>query len=341
MEYLTWILIAVCISQSAMFSGLNIAFFSISKLRLEIEATQNNRQAIKVQKFRKDSNFLLVTILWGNVGVNVLLSLLSGSVLAGVLAFIFSTVLITIAGEIIPQAYFSRNALKMASLLSPLLRFYQVILFPIAKPTAFLLDRWLGKEAITFFKEGDFRELVRRHIEANDTDMGEIEGQGVLNFLKFDDLLLGEEGEIIDSRSIISLDFRNDKPVFPQVTSSSEDEFLKRLNASGKRWVIVTDSDNVPRSIIDADGFIRGIIFDQAKFSPHSHCYHPIILNQKNIKLADVLPRLKVDATKKGDDVIDNDIIILWEKEKRIITGSDILGRLLRGIVQNKPVRKK
>jgi metal transporter CNNM len=35
------------------------------------------------------------------------------------------------------------------------------------------------------------------------------------------------------------------------------------------------------------------------------------------------------------DDVIDNDLILVWGEEKRIITGSDILGRLLRGISIN------
>ena len=38
MELLTWMLIVLCISQYAMFSGLNLAFFSVSKLRLELEA---------------------------------------------------------------------------------------------------------------------------------------------------------------------------------------------------------------------------------------------------------------------------------------------------------------
>lgn len=35
------------------------------------------------------------------------------------------------------------------------------------------------------------------------------------------------------------------------------------------------------------------------------------------------------------DDVIDEDIILLWGEEKKVITGSDILGSLLRGIVRN------
>jgi hypothetical protein len=34
-----------------------------------------------------------------------------------------------------------------------------------------------------------------------------------------------------------------------------------------------------------------------------------------------------------GDDVVDNDLILVWGEQKRIITGADLLGRLLRGIV--------
>ena len=41
---------------------------------------------------------------WGNVTINVLLTLLSDSILAGVGAFVFSTIVITLFGEIIPQA---------------------------------------------------------------------------------------------------------------------------------------------------------------------------------------------------------------------------------------------
>ena len=140
-EIFIWIGIFFCLSQSAMFSGLNLAFFSYTRLRLEIEAdAEPETGAHKVLKMRDDSNFLLTTILWGNVGINVLLTLLSDSVMAGIISFGFSTFLITFFGEIIPQAYFSRNALKMATMLSPVLKFYQILLFPVAKPSALLLD---------------------------------------------------------------------------------------------------------------------------------------------------------------------------------------------------------
>ena len=49
--------------------------------------------------------------------------------------------------------------------------------------------------------------------------------------------------------------------------------------------------------------------------------------------LGDVIGRMKVKPEHPEDDVIDNDLILVWGNEKRIITGADLLGRLLRGIV--------
>jgi metal transporter CNNM len=49
--------------------------------------------------------------------------------------------------------------------------------------------------------------------------------------------------------------------------------------------------------------------------------------------LGGVIGRMKVKPERLGDDVIDNDLILVWGDEKRIITGTDLLGRLLRGIV--------
>jgi hypothetical protein len=72
-----WIGIAFCISQSAIFSVLNLAIFSISKSRLEIEAAGGNNDAVGLLALRKDSNLTLATVLWGNVTINVLLTLLS------------------------------------------------------------------------------------------------------------------------------------------------------------------------------------------------------------------------------------------------------------------------
>ena len=242
MKTIIWLGIIFCITQSAIFSGLNLAFFSITKLRLQVESKKNNLNAIKVAKLREDSNFLLTTILWGNVGINVLLTLLSNSVMVGAVAFIFSTVVITFFGEIIPQAYFSRHALKVASLFSPVLRFYQILLFPVAKTTAIVLDKWLGPEALQFFKEKDFRELLKMHMDSPQTDLDKVEGKGALNFLAIDDLPVVKEGEALDPASVIQLPFVGEKPVFPDLELSCTDPFLKLIQSAKKKWVVLTTS---------------------------------------------------------------------------------------------------
>ena len=63
MDALIWLAILFCNSQSAMFSGLNLAFFGVSRLRLEVEKKNGNKAAEKVLDFRADSNFLLVTMI--------------------------------------------------------------------------------------------------------------------------------------------------------------------------------------------------------------------------------------------------------------------------------------
>ena len=188
MEWLIWLGIAACLVQSGLFSGLNLALLGLSRLQLEVEAKGGNKAAEKILALRVDSNFLLTTVLWGNVGVNCLLTLLSDSVMAGVGAFLFATVGITLVGEIAPQAYFSRNAMKIGAALVPFIKLYQKILYPVAKPTAMILDRWLGEEEISYFRERELREVISHHMDSADADLEKTEGLGVLNFLKLDDL---------------------------------------------------------------------------------------------------------------------------------------------------------
>lgn len=331
-EILTWVGIGFCLSQSAMFSGLNLAYFSVSRLRLEVEVGTGNKAATRILKMREDSNFLLTTILWGNVGINVLLTLLSNSVMAGVGAFLFSTGAITLLGEIIPQAYFSRNALKIGARLAPILRAYQFLLFPVAKPVALLLDAWLGKEGIEFLRERGMREMIRQHMEADETDLGRIEGLGALNFLSIDDILASQEGEPLDQQSIIKIPFHGERPVFPPDAASKNGAFLQQLKQSGKKWSVLVDDRDAPRMVVDTDAYLRSALLEEETFQPEQHCHRPIVIRDVSKRLGHILQQFEVQAAYVGDNVIDRDVVLLWAGEKRIITGADILGRLLTGI---------
>ncbi len=332
MDNIIWAGIVLCLCHSAMFSGLNLAFFSLSRLRLEAESAAGNKAAQKILALREDSNFLLTTILWGNVGINVLLTLLSNSVMAGVAAFAFSTVVITFAGEIMPQAYFSRRAMTMASLLSPVLRFYQYVLYPVAKPSAWMLDKWLGAERVVYLQEQQLKGVIEQHIVSDHAEIDFIEGRGALNFLDIDDVPIQDEGEAVDPSSIIALPVKVDLPILPQVESLN-DPFVLHVNASGRKWTIITDNDGKPQLLLDADSYLRALMTDPADVDAYAHCHRPIVIRDPTSPLGHVILALKQGMQAKSDAAIEKDIVLLWTDErKQIITGADLLGRLLRGI---------
>jgi metal transporter CNNM len=334
----TWIGIVACILQAAAFSGLNLAVFSVSPLRLQIEADNGNKDAARVLELRKNTNQILATIIWGNVSTNVLITLLSDSVLAGLGAFVFSAFAITLLGEIFPQAYFSRNALAMTSRFSPFLNFYRVLLYPLAKPTAMLLDWWLGEEGIIYLREQGLRHMIARHSIAGG-DISKLEATGAQNFLDLDDISVCDEGEVIDAKSIISLPLANQRCVLPKFSREPSDPFLRQVDASGMKWVIVTDPSGEPVFVLDAHHFLRDALFDELEINPNTYWHRPIIVRDPKARLGDVIPLLKVVPEDPNDDVIEHDLILVWHKQRRIITGSDLLGRLLRGIatVEQRP----
>jgi hypothetical protein len=341
-DVLIWLGIALCLSQSALFSGLNLAVFSVGRLRLEAEAASGNDDALKVLGLRDHPNDILATILWGNVGINVLLTLLSNSILAGVAAFLFSTFVITILGEIAPQAYFSRHSVRLAAFFSPLLRTYRAVLFPVVKPSAMVLDAWLGKEATSYFREEEIKELLRRHMLDDKTEVGRVEAIGALNFLTIDDLPVEQEGVPLDPNSILQLPLRNGIPEFPHFPKSPDDPFLRQVDASNKAWVVITEEHGEPHFIMDADGFLRHALFSDRPTDPYAYCHRPLIIRNRAEPLGNILAQLRFDTATPGDHIITHDTILLWTDQPRLITGSDLLGRLLRGIVrraENRPVR--
>jgi len=337
MTELIYLGIFVCITQSAMFSGLNLAFFSLSKLQLEVISSSKGPDAKRAETIlcmRNDANFLLTTILWGNVGINVLLTLLSDSVMLGATSFIFSTFVITLFGEIAPQAYFSRNSLKMASALAPALRFYQFVLYPFARPSAWILNIWLGHEGVGYLKERELKSILRHHVDAEEADeVDQIEGIGALNFFSIDDMLVNQEGEIIDKYSIIELPTSVDLPIFPDIKATADDPFLTQLNKSGHAWSIITNKDGLPLLVMDTDGYLRSLFFNEEDTDPYDFCHRPIVIDDAEKTLGDVIALMKTNSTLENPcDPIENDIVLIWLDEKRIITGADILGRLLKGV---------
>ena len=70
----------------------------------------------------------------------------------------------------------------------------------MAKPTAVILNWWLGPEGIAFLRERDFRAFITKHVGAPNAEVGQSEAIGALNFLDLDDILVATRGR----RSILA-----------------------------------------------------------------------------------------------------------------------------------------
>ncbi|MCA1777497.1 MAG: DUF21 domain-containing protein [Loktanella sp.] len=330
-DALIWLGIAFCISQSALFSGCNIAVFSLSRLRLEAAAADGDKSASSALDLRRDANFTLVTILIGNVAINVLLTMLADSVMAGVLAFLFSTVVITVLGEIGPQAYFSRNALRAVALFAPVLRFYRVLFWPLAKPTARLLDAWVGKEAVPWFRERELHNILRYHAANPGSEVGHVEAIGATNFLALDDLVAQDQGNALDPDSIVQLSFDGGEPVFPDLDHVRDDPFLRKLASSQRKWIVLNDDQGQPRLLLNANAFLRDFLTLGKDVDPGDYCHRPAVVHKPTDTLNTALGILT--KHREQDPGHDETVILLWSPDKkRMITGSDVLRCLLSGM---------
>ena len=146
----TVILVLFLLTLSGLFSGLNLGLMSLTPHDLVViqeAGTPNDRAyAKRIYPVRKRGNFLLCTILLGNVLVNSTTTILLDTLISGILAVIGSTLAIVIFGEIIPQAVCSRHGLKVGAKTIYFTYLFMVITSPISFPLSKLLDYILGKK---------------------------------------------------------------------------------------------------------------------------------------------------------------------------------------------------
>jgi metal transporter CNNM len=173
--YLSLIVTAILICLSAIYSGLNVALLSLSLNDLKLKAKLGNKHAKKLIPIRKNSNLPLASILISNVAVISATSLVLRQHFNGWVAGAASTLLIVIFGEVIPQAYFSRHALRLTSKFLPLIELVMVITYPISKPLGMLLDKLLGVEASNLPSRKELGFIITEQTDHEDSELDEDE----------------------------------------------------------------------------------------------------------------------------------------------------------------------
>lgn len=184
---MTYLIIIVLIVFSALFSGLTIGLLGLDKSELERKIKIGDKLALKIYSVRKNGNFLLVTLLLGNVLINSILSVYLGQMFSGIVAVIASTALIVVFGEILPQAVFYRYAMQIGVYFVPIVKIFQFIFFPIGKPMAMILDKFLGEEKMTVMSKKEISEIIKSHEESSESEIDHDEEDILLGALTYSD----------------------------------------------------------------------------------------------------------------------------------------------------------
>lgn len=178
---------------SAFFSGSEIAFVTVNRLRVEVLARRGGVVGAIVQKFLKEPSTLLTTTLVGNNLALVIYSTLIAIYLNGPLGRLFgdtpgaealtlfvqtliAAAIMLVFGEIIPKSLMREVATRAVFAFAVPLRVTYVLLYPLIKVaewSANLLIRFARADASTFqqFMRRDFELMIEESMKTGELDL--------------------------------------------------------------------------------------------------------------------------------------------------------------------------
>lgn len=216
--WLMIIIVIILLILSGLCSGLNLGLMSLDQTELEIlmnaGTPKEKEYAQIIMPVRKHGNFLLCSILLGNVLINntmaILLEDLTGS---GLLAIVSATVGIVIVGEIIPQAICTRYGLTVGAKTIWFTKFLMFLTFPMSYPISRILDCILGKEIGHVYNRERLCELIHlteQHANLNKEEVNIITGALELSKKNVGDIMTNlEDVFMIEISSVLDFETMN------------------------------------------------------------------------------------------------------------------------------------
>lgn len=164
--WLQIILISGLLVLSGMFSGLNLGLMALDPMELRIVQScgsdKERRYARKIEPIRRKGNYLLCSLLLGNVLVNTTLTILLDDLIgSGIGAVVASTCGIVVFGEIVPQALCSRHGLAVGANTIMVTKLFMLLTFPLSYPISKILDCVLGQEIGTVYNREKLVEMLK------------------------------------------------------------------------------------------------------------------------------------------------------------------------------------
>jgi len=195
---------------SAMISGSEIAFFSLTPTQISDIKEFRTSGSNKIIKLIEKPKLLLATVLITNTFINITIVILSTYITAFytqfiayplltlIIQIIFVTFLILLIGEIIPKIFAQRYALQFAQLMASPLVLLRVLFYPLSilmVKSTFIIDKRISQKGIDISSE-DFSDAVE--LSTHHESTSEEEKKMLKGIAKFSDI---EVKEIMKSRT--------------------------------------------------------------------------------------------------------------------------------------------
>lgn len=212
MSYL--VAIIICLVLSAFFSGMEIAFVSANRFKVEVDRKKGTLSASIIGQFlEKPSQFISALLVGNNIALVVY-----GIVMANVLEpwirtftaqesvilivqTILSTLLILVTAEFLPKAFFRIDPNRMLEVFAIPAKIFYVLLFPLV----WLIDRFskqvlsalfkvrLNEEQLTFGRS-DLDEYVNEFTSSSNSEEEEVDSEIQIfrNALNFSEIKVRE-----------------------------------------------------------------------------------------------------------------------------------------------------
>lgn len=198
MEPTTWIILTVIsLMFSALFSGVEIAFVTSDRVRVELDVARGGFFSRIINRFYADSEFFISSILVGNnimlviygMGAAALLepwlhTWIKSEVLVLLSQTLISTAVILLMGEFIPKTIFRinpNNSLKIFAL--PVFVFY-LLFYPVSWLAAalsrgimHLLGIKAGQARLRAISVGDLNDFLEENIDSMEEKHHEVENE--------------------------------------------------------------------------------------------------------------------------------------------------------------------
>lgn len=189
-------LIILLLFLSAVTSGLNLGLMSLDMNELAVISSCGDQRersyARTIIPLRKRGNYLLCSLLFGNVLVNATLTVILEEMTTGLIAVIGSTMAIVVLGEIMPQAFCARQGLAVGAKTIYLTYAFMIITFPLSYPISCLLDCILGEEKGNVYDRERLMEFIKitgHHTQLEADEVAIISGALKLKKIKVDQIM--------------------------------------------------------------------------------------------------------------------------------------------------------